>query len=122
MHHQKLTNASVFTTNKPPGNAAAFHIVAGIQGRIVVVADFPGGLTGVKRAVERLDLSRPELEVAGSVVTVAREGDLWRSVGKHIQNLPVYGNRSECKTQVGKVCLLVTSQNWWLLNTVSPPV
>ena len=89
----KLTNTTVFTTNKPSGNTAALDVVACIPGRVVVIANSPSRFTRVKGAVERFDLSRPELEVARRIVTIAREGNLWGSIGKHVQNFAVYRNR-----------------------------
>ena len=83
------TNATVFTTNKPPGNAATLDVVARIQGRVVVVVNLACRCTCVKCAVKRLDLSRPELEVTGGVITIARESNLGRSARKHVQDFPV---------------------------------
>ena len=89
----RLTNTTVFTTNKPSGNTAALDIVACIPGRVVVIANSPSRFTRVKGAVERFDLSRPELEVACGIVTVTREGNLGRSIRKHVQNFAVYKDR-----------------------------
>jgi hypothetical protein len=83
------TYATVFAANKPSGNTAALDIVACIQGRVVVVANLLGRLARIECAVKRLDLSRPELEVACRIVTVTREGDLRRSIRKHVQNFAV---------------------------------
>jgi hypothetical protein len=80
----ELTNAAVFTANKPPGNTAALDVVACIQGCVVIVVDLPGRLTRVERAVERLDLSRPELEIAGSIFAVTRKCNLRGSIGEHV--------------------------------------
>jgi len=56
------------------------------------VANLPGRFARIKRAVKRLDLSRPELEVACGISTVTREGDLRRPARKHVQDLSVYRN------------------------------
>ena len=88
----KLTNAAVFTANKPTGNTTALDVVACVQGCVVIVANLPGGFARVECAVERLNLSRPELEVARRIVTIAREGNLWGSIRKHVQNFAVYRN------------------------------
>lgn len=85
----KLTNATVFTANKTSGNAAALDVVTCIQSRVVVVANLAGGFTRIESAVERLDLSRPELEVTCTIVTVTREGNLGGSTRKHIQDFSV---------------------------------
>lgn len=94
----KLANATVFTANKPSGNTAALDVVTCVQGRVVVVANRPSGCARVKRAVERFDLSGPELEVACGIITITREGNLWGSTRKHVQNFAVYGNRLGCET------------------------
>jgi hypothetical protein len=93
-----LANAAVFATNEPPRYTATLDIVARVQCRVVVVANLPSRFTRVKRAVERFDLSRPELEVTGSCVVIAREGNLWGPIRKHIQNLAVYVNGFGCET------------------------
>ena len=93
----KLTNAAVFTTNKPSGNTATLDVFACIHGGVMIVIDLPGRFTCVKSAVERFDLSRPELEVASGTVTITREGNLRGSAGKHVQNFPVYNNCSGCE-------------------------
>ena len=89
----ELTNATIFAANKPSGNTAAFDVVTRIRGHVVVVANSPGRFTSVKCAVERLYLSCPELEVARRIVTITREGNLWGSTRKHVQNFAVYKDR-----------------------------
>ena len=86
----KLTDATIFTANKSSRNAAALNVVTRIQSRVVVVANLAGGFTRIESAVERLDLSRPELEIACGIVTVTREGNLGRSIRKHVQDFSVY--------------------------------
>lgn len=92
----KLTDTTVFTANKTSGNAATLNVVACIKSRVVVVANLPGRFARIKSAVKRLDLSRPELEVTCGIVTVTREGNLGRSIGKHVQDLSV------CRSWLGR--------------------
>jgi len=88
----KLTNATVFAANESSRNAAALNVVACVQGRVIIVANLPGRFTGVKSAVKRFDLSRPELKVTCSILTITREGNLWGSTRKHVQDFAVYRN------------------------------
>jgi hypothetical protein len=80
----KPTNAAVFTADKPSSNATTLDVVAGILGDVIVVVGPPRRFASVKCAVKRLDLSRPELKVAGAGITVTREGNLGGSTGEHI--------------------------------------
>lgn len=73
----RLANATVFATNEPSRYTATLDVVARVHCRVAVVTNLQSRFTRVECAVERFDLSRPELEVACSCVVVTREGNLW---------------------------------------------
>ena len=65
-------------------------MVTRIDCRVLVISIFDRGLARVESAVERLDLSNPELEGARVSVFFTAESDLWRSTGKHIEDLAIW--------------------------------
>lgn len=85
-----LTNTAVLAANEAARDTLALHMLAIVVRGIAVIAGLHSERACVQRAVERLFLCGPELELACAIHVVAAEGDLWRTIWEHVKNLAIY--------------------------------
>lgn len=104
----KRTETTILSTNEPTGHALALNLVALIEGLVLVVTVLCTRVALGELAVERLDLCSPELEVTHVGLLVAAESNLWRAVGKHIQDLPVWSGSGINSDERGKNALVTS--------------
>ena len=84
------THASVLSADEPVRHTAALDLLAVVQRRVALDPRAHLCLARIKRAVERLNLRGPELEVTCARGRVAAECHLRRAVGEHVDNLAVW--------------------------------
>ena len=85
------TNTPVLSADEAARYTFALNVLAVVDRGVPVEPDFLARVAFAQLAVERLDLCRPELEMTQVVLLITAEGDLWRTVGEHIQDLAVWG-------------------------------
>lgn len=122
-HASSHTYTALFTAQHLPGNTATFDLVAHVSCRIVVVSRLYFSLASIEGAIERFDLSNPELESACFRGILAAKCNLWWAIRKHFENFAVYKSVSSNITGTRSlVPVLVTSHIWKLRFTTFPPV
>lgn len=108
-----LTQTSVLSTYEPPRNAATLDLFAVIQRCVGVVPRLIHRCAFRQPAIERLDLPRPKLKRASGVLLPTAESYFRRTVGKHIQDLPVFNGKFIDVPAINSLLnALVTSQIW----------
>jgi hypothetical protein len=80
---------SIFTAKEPVLNAAAMGILTLVVGCVCIVIILHAPLAGVEATVEGLFLADPELEVAGFVLLLTREGHLRFPAIKLVHDLAI---------------------------------
>ena len=75
------TETAVLSTDEAIRNTAALNLLAFIERRVGIIANFQFRGTLLQAAIEGLNPARPELEPTGTVLIVAAEGNLWGPVG-----------------------------------------
>jgi len=100
-------NATIFTTDEPTRNTAAFDFVAVVSGSVVVIANFELGVTGIECAIERFHLRGPELKLARLGAAIAAESHLRWPIGEHVKDFTI-GDIAELVVVEYSLATLVT--------------
>lgn len=83
------TKTPVLAADEAARYTFAFYVFARVHRGVLVDARIQPRVALAQLAVERLDLRCPELEVTHIGLFVTAEGDLWRAVWEHVQDLSV---------------------------------